>query len=85
MYVYRCDITDILLEMDIILRPEGTVIFRDKADMIGKIKGIAERMKWNTKTVDDESGSLDTEKMLVAVKSYWTGDVNEDQNETKSK
>ncbi|PWA58507.1 S-adenosyl-L-methionine-dependent methyltransferases superfamily protein [Artemisia annua] len=70
---------------DRILRPEGTVIFRDKADMIGKIKGIAERMKWNTKTIDDESGSLDTEKTLVAVKSYWTGDVNEDQNETKSK
>lgn len=61
------------------LRPEGTVIFRDEADMIGKIKRIAQRMRWKTKTVDHESGPLIGEKILVAVKSYWTGEVNEEQ------
>lgn len=69
MCIYRCDITDILLEMDRMLRPEGTVIFRDEADMIGKIKRIAQRMRWKTKTVDHESGPLIGEKILVAVKS----------------
>ncbi|XP_071695788.1 probable methyltransferase PMT17 [Rutidosis leptorrhynchoides] len=83
MYQDRCDITDILLEMDRILRPEGTVIFRDEVDVIGKIKSIAERMRWKLKTVDNESGPLNEEKILVAVKTYWTAEVQEGQDDSK--
>lgn len=68
------------MEMDRILRPEGTVIFRDEVDVIGKIKSIAERMRWKLKTVDHESGPLNAEKILVAVKSYWTAEAQEEQN-----
>ncbi|KAI3713455.1 hypothetical protein L1987_72032 [Smallanthus sonchifolius] len=73
MYQDRCDMIDIILEMDRILRPEGTVVFRDKEDVIGKIKSIVKRMRWNIKIVDHESGPLNKEKVLVVVKSYWTG------------
>ncbi|KAK1438580.1 hypothetical protein QVD17_04389 [Tagetes erecta] len=73
MYQDRCDITNILLEMDRILRPEGSVVFRDEEDVIKKIKSIVKRMRWNIKTIDQESGSLNGERVLVAVKSYWTG------------
>ncbi|KAM0027865.1 putative S-adenosyl-L-methionine-dependent methyltransferase [Helianthus debilis subsp. tardiflorus] len=83
MYQDRCDITDILLEMDRILRPEGTVVFRDEPDLIRKIKSIAERMRWNTKTVDPESEPHNGEKILVAIKTYWTGEANEERNHTK--
>ncbi|KAK9053098.1 hypothetical protein SSX86_029728 [Deinandra increscens subsp. villosa] len=75
MYQDRCEMTDILLEMDRILRPEGTVVFRDDEDVIGNIKSIVRRMRWDSKIVDHESGSLTKEKILVAVKSYWTGEA----------
>ena len=70
---YRCNIEDILLEMDRILRPEGAVIFRDEVDTIIKVKKIIGGMRWDTKMVDHEDGPLVPEKILVAVKQYWVG------------
>lgn len=63
---------DIMLEMDRILRPEGTVIFRDDVDVLVKIKSIADGMKWDSQIVDHEDGPKIREKLLLAVKSYWT-------------
>nr|CAD1829968.1 unnamed protein product [Ananas comosus var. bracteatus] len=73
IYQDRCDITYILLEMDRILRPEGAVIIRDTAEVLVKVRSIIERMRWRSQTVDHESGPFHPEKILVAVKSYWTG------------
>lgn len=61
-----------MLEMDRILRPEGTVIFRDDVDTLVKIKRHTDRMKWDTQIVDHEDGPLRREKILLAVKLYWT-------------
>lgn len=72
MYESRCDMTYILLEMDRILRPEGTVIFRDGVEVLVKIKSITDGMKWESRIIDHENGPFDPEKILVAVKSYWT-------------
>lgn len=58
--------------MDRILRPEGAVIFRDEVDVLIKVKKIAGGMRWDTKLVDHEDGPLIPEKILVAVKQYWT-------------
>jgi hypothetical protein len=68
----RCEMEDILLEMDRILRPEGTVIIRDDVDLLVKIKSIADEMRWNRQIVDHEDGPLVREKLLLAVKRYWT-------------
>lgn len=68
----RCDITYILLEMDRILRPEGTVIFRDTVEVLVKIQSIAKEMRWKSQIMDHESGPFNQEKILVAVKTYWT-------------
>ncbi|PKU60817.1 putative methyltransferase PMT15 [Dendrobium catenatum] len=70
----RCDIADILLEMDRILRPEGTVIIRDDVDVVIKIKSFTDGMRWESQVVDHEDGPLQTEKLLLAVKTYWTAD-----------
>merc|ERR1711915_584555 len=43
MYQDRCDLSDILLEMDRILRPEGTVIFRDTVDVLVKVEPLTKR------------------------------------------
>ncbi|CAA6657111.1 unnamed protein product [Spirodela intermedia] len=73
MYQYRCDLEYILLEMDRILRPEGTVLIRDTVEVLLKVQERAEGMKWKTQMTDPESGSSVPWKILVAVKSYWTG------------
>ncbi|KAH7514353.1 hypothetical protein FEM48_Zijuj11G0080300 [Ziziphus jujuba var. spinosa] len=73
LYQNRCNLEDILLEMDRILRPEGTVILRDEVDVMVKVKKIASGMRWDTKLVDHEDGPLVPEKILVAVKQYWVG------------
>ncbi|KAJ4824219.1 hypothetical protein Tsubulata_013080 [Turnera subulata] len=81
LYKDKCDTEDILLEMDRILRPEGTVIIRDNVDVLMKVKRLAGGMRWNTKMVDHEDGPLVPEKVLFAVKKYW---VAGEHNSTSS-
>ncbi|KAK1355452.1 Methyltransferase [Heracleum sosnowskyi] len=81
IYQDRCDISNILLEMDRILRPEGTVIFRDGVEVLLKIKSIADRMRWKSRILDHESGPYNPEKILLSVKSYWTGDTDNEQKQ----
>lgn len=58
--------------MDRILRPEGTVIFRDEVNVLNKVKKIAGGMRWDLKMTDHEDGPLVPEKILIATKQYWT-------------
>ncbi|GAB4858116.1 hypothetical protein Ancab_016018 [Ancistrocladus abbreviatus] len=74
IYQDRCDVKYILLEIDRILRPEGTVIFRDTVEVLVKIQSITDKMRWKTQIMDHESGPFNPEKILVAVKTYWTGE-----------
>ncbi|XP_051144403.1 probable methyltransferase PMT14 [Andrographis paniculata] len=76
LYQDKCEFEDILLEMDRILRPEGTVLFRDEVDVLNKVKKIAGGMRWDTKMVDHEDGPFVNEKILVAVKQYWVAGNN---------
>jgi len=71
LYQDKCEFEDILLEMDRILRPEGTVIFRDEVDVLNKVRKIARGMRWDIRMIDHEDGPLVTEKIMVAVKQYW--------------
>ncbi|XP_020695470.1 probable methyltransferase PMT17 [Dendrobium catenatum] len=81
IYQDRCDITYILLEMDRILRPEGTVVFRDTVEVLVKVQDIIKGMRWNSKIMDHETGPFNPEKILIAVKSYWTGEPSKDSLE----
>ncbi|XP_047311419.1 probable methyltransferase PMT2 [Impatiens glandulifera] len=76
LYKDKCSAEDILLEMDRILRPEGTVIFRDQMDVLVKVKRLVSGMRWKTKMVDHEDGPLIPEKVLFAVKQYWVAGGN---------
>ncbi|XP_027354046.1 probable methyltransferase PMT2 [Abrus precatorius] len=76
LYKDGCNVEDILLEMDRILRPEGAVIFRDQVDVLMQVKRIVRGMRWNTKMVDHEDGPLVSEKVLFAVKKYWVAGDN---------
>lgn len=72
LYDGRCEMEDILLEMDRILRPEGSVIFRDDVDVLVKIKKISDGLNWDSQIVDHEDGPHQREKLLFAIKTYWT-------------
>lgn len=71
---------DILLEMDRILRPEGSIIFRDDVYVLLKVKQDIEAMNYSSQIVDHEDGALITEKLLFAVKNYWTAPAPSDLN-----
>ncbi|BFG31125.1 hypothetical protein CerSpe_173990 [Prunus speciosa] len=71
LYKNECNLEDILLEMDRILRPEGAVIFRDEVDVLNKVRKIVGGMRWDAKIMDHEDGPLVPEKILVVVKQYW--------------
>ncbi|KAJ8774469.1 hypothetical protein K2173_016915 [Erythroxylum novogranatense] len=71
LYQNVCEPENILLEMDRILRPEGSVIIRDAVDVLNEVRKITSGMRWDTKLMDHEDGPLVPEKILVAVKQYW--------------
>lgn len=83
----RCEMEDILLEMDRILRPEGSIIFRDDVDMVVKAKGFLDAMQYDAKIVDHEEGPHHREKILLAAKQNWTAPApnqNEGGSSTES-
>ncbi|KAL0327178.1 UNVERIFIED_CONTAM: putative methyltransferase PMT2 [Sesamum angustifolium] len=79
LYKDKCDLEDILLEVDRILRPEGAVIFRDEVDVLVKVKKMIGGMRWDSKMMDHEDGPLVPEKILVVVKQYWVGNSTSSQ------
>lgn len=76
MLTCRCDMEDILLEMDRILRPEGSIIIREDVDILVEVKRIVDGLNWESLIVDHEDGPMEREKLLFAVKSYWTAPAN---------
>ncbi|MCO5568693.1 hypothetical protein L7F22_022392 [Adiantum nelumboides] len=76
MYQDRCDIVNILLEMDRMLRPEGVIIARDDVDVLNKVMRLAPGLRWEARLADHESGPFNTQKILIAVKTYWVGSAS---------
>lgn len=80
----RCEIKDILLEMDRILRPEGSVIIRDDVDTLVKIKKMFDAMQYEGRIIDHEHGPLERQKILLAYKQYWTAPGQEEGSNSAS-
>lgn len=68
----RCHLVDLMVEIDRILRPEGTVVIRDSPEAIEKVDRIAHGVKWTTVIHDKEPESHGREKILVATKKLWS-------------
>ncbi|KAE8693815.1 putative methyltransferase PMT2 [Hibiscus syriacus] len=71
LYKDKCEMEDIILEMDRILRPEGSVIIRDDVDVLVKLKNIMDGVQWDGRILDHEKGPHERNKILFAVKQYW--------------
>ncbi|KAJ3668936.1 hypothetical protein LUZ60_010886 [Juncus effusus] len=64
----RCNITNILLEMDRILRPGGKAYIRDKKSVIYEIKEIVRAMGWKADLRDTSEGPYAMRKVLMCDK-----------------
>ncbi|KAE8733346.1 putative methyltransferase PMT13 [Hibiscus syriacus] len=67
----RCSLVDLMVEMDRILRPEGTAVIRDSPEVIDKVARIAHAVRWMPTIHDKEPESHGREKILVATKTFW--------------
>lgn len=67
----RCHLVDVMMEMDRILRPEGTVVVRDSPEVVDKVIRVAHAMRWTTTIHEKEPESNGREKILVATKTLW--------------
>ncbi|CAI8607549.1 unnamed protein product [Vicia faba] len=68
----RCNLVDLMVEIDRMLRPEGTVIVRDTPEVIDKVARVAHAVRWKPTIYDKEPESHGREKILVATKTFWT-------------
>ncbi|KAL6654912.1 hypothetical protein ACP70R_008377 [Stipagrostis hirtigluma subsp. patula] len=84
LYKDKCKMEDILLEMDRILRPEGTVILRDDVEVLLKVQRMAKGMRWKTMMVNHEDSPHIPEKVLFTVKRYWTSDEGSEKKGSSS-
>ncbi|OIT07269.1 PREDICTED: probable methyltransferase PMT13 [Nicotiana attenuata] len=67
----RCSLVDLMVEIDRMLRPEGTVIIRDSPEVIDKVDRIAPAVRWTARIHEKEPESHVREKILVATKNFW--------------
>lgn len=70
-FFFRCDLFDVMLEMDRILRPEGTAVIQGSPGVVDKAAQIAQSILWKAQVHDSEPESDSTEKILVATKTFW--------------
>ncbi|XP_057949882.1 probable methyltransferase PMT5 [Malania oleifera] len=64
----RCNLMDLFLEMDRILRPEGWVVFSDKVGAIEEARMLATQVRWEARVIDLQNGS--DQRLLVCQKPF---------------
>ncbi|KAG0621941.1 hypothetical protein M758_3G060100 [Ceratodon purpureus] len=75
----RCSLAEVMIEMDRILRPEGTVIIRDTPTMLARVSKVAKAIQWKYDIFDSEPGTAGRERVFVATKQFWRAEVVEAQ------
>lgn len=64
-----------MVEMDRILRPEGTVVIRDTPGMLARVAKVAKAVQWKFEIFDTEPGASGKERMFIATKQFWKSEV----------
>jgi SAM-dependent methyltransferase len=63
----RCDLMPVIAEVDRILRPDGKLIVRDKAETISELEAMARSLNWEVRM----TYTKDTEGLLCVQKTVW--------------
>ncbi|KAE8721298.1 putative methyltransferase PMT13 [Hibiscus syriacus] len=71
VYQDWCNLVDLMVEIDRMSRPQGTVVIRDSPEVIDKVARIARAVRWTPTIHDKEPKSHGREKILVATKTFW--------------
>ncbi|KAJ6838447.1 putative methyltransferase PMT7 [Iris pallida] len=66
-----CSIEDIMLEMDRMIRPQGTIIIRDEDSFVSRIKEIAPKFLWDVTSHMLENEERVMEPVLICKKKFW--------------
>ncbi|KAB5573793.1 hypothetical protein DKX38_000987 [Salix brachista] len=66
----QCDMKNVLLEMDRILRPTGYAVIRESSYFVDAISTIAKGMRWSCRKENTEYG-VEKEKILICQKKLW--------------
>ena len=64
---FRCSLVSVIVEVDRILRPQGTFIVNDGMEKIGEIEKMMESLKWNVRMTHSRYG----EGVISVQKSWW--------------
>ncbi|KAJ4959645.1 hypothetical protein NE237_019555 [Protea cynaroides] len=64
----ECDVSDFLLEMDRILRPEGWAVLCDKVQAIEKTRKLVTQIRWDARVIELQNG--DDQRLLVCQKPF---------------
>ncbi|CAO2831643.1 unnamed protein product [Amaranthus hypochondriacus] len=67
----NCQLEDILLETDRMLRPEGFIIIRDEEPILSRIKDLAPKFLWKVSSYELESKQKQKETVLICRKMFW--------------
>lgn len=59
----RCDLVDVVVEIDRILRPDGYLVIHDSMEMLNKLSPTLRSLHWSVK--------LHQNQFLVGRKSFW--------------
>lgn len=68
---HRCEMKDVMLEMDRILRPGGITIIRDGHAYLEQANLLGTAMRWKCTRHDTEVGPQDSDGLLICRKSFW--------------
>ena len=67
LLVYRCKLTAVFAEVDLVLRPQGKLIVRDTADTINELESMAKSLQWEVRMTYTKGN----EGLLCVEKSMW--------------
>lgn len=68
---HRCEMKDVMLEMDRILRQGGMAIIRDGHAFLEQANLLGKAMRWKCSRHDTDVGPQDSDGLLICRKSFW--------------
>ncbi len=63
----RCNIVNVVMEMDRILRPDAWAIFRDRGEVLREVQETVKSLHWDVVLAYTQG----EEELLVAQKRFW--------------
>ncbi|KAK4579577.1 hypothetical protein RGQ29_029304 [Quercus rubra] len=68
----RCDVLDVIVEMDRILRPGGYIVVQDNMEIINKLSPILHSLHWSLTLYKDQ--------FLIGKKGFWRPTIGESKS-----